>query len=245
MSEVVVGVKGAAPNADPAWTGVYRVGGICLLLAGILYMVGAVLGYSVGTPPGNNEAFLDALASHRLMAQAAHSVFALTDVLFIPAVLGLYLALKGIDRNAMLVAAALLAFFILLDLGITETNTLALIALTQNYALVTRESQALMYEAAAHWGLATLPVATFFSWVGPSSGWLITSIVMRKSVFGTFPAVLGMIVNGLGILAGFYFLYPIPLLGLFLTPILILYGVWLIAAGRRLLRLGAALADPR
>jgi hypothetical protein len=51
------------------------------------------------------------------------------DILFIPASFGPYLALKGINKNAMLIAAAILGFMIILDLGITELNTLALVSL--------------------------------------------------------------------------------------------------------------------
>lgn len=243
MSMALAGIKETAAHrwdesVDPTWKGIYQIGGISLLSAGILYLVGTTLGAYLGTPPGDTESFLSVLASHNGAAQAAYWIFSFADVLFVPAVLGLYLALRGISKSAMLLAAGLLAFFFVLDLGITESNTLALIALTRDSALAATDSQVAMYQAAAHWGLATLPVASFFSWAGPSSGWLIASIVMRKSVFGRFPAFLGIVTNGLGILAAFYFILPIPLLGILLTPILVLYGIWLIATGRRLLALG-------
>jgi hypothetical protein len=173
------------------------------------------------------------------LAQFTYWIFSLADILFIPATLGLYLALKGINKNAMLIAAGLLGFFIILDLGVTELNTLALVSLAESYASASSDALRVAYQAAANWGLATLPIATFFSWVGPSAGFLITSIVMRKGIFGRNTARLGVIVFTLGIVGGFYFLSPgLTILSLFLTPILILYGVWLIAVGRRLFKLG-------
>jgi hypothetical protein len=39
----------------------------------------------------------------------------LTDLLFVPVALSLYLALKGVNRNAMLVATAFLGLFIVLE----------------------------------------------------------------------------------------------------------------------------------
>jgi hypothetical protein len=233
-------VQDTKVQVDPTWKGVYKAGGLCLAAAGILYLIGSTLGLYFGGTPGNSQAYLQSLAAHPIIAPVTYWIFSLADILFIPAILGLYLALKGINKNAMLIAAGLLAFFVTLDLGVTESNTLALVALAQSIAAATSDATRAAYQAAANWGLATLPIATFFSWIGPSVGFLITSIVMRKGVFGQPTARLGMIVFGLAIVASFYFLYPVPVLGLALTPILILYGVWLIAAGRRLFELGLA-----
>ncbi len=231
-------------SVDPAWKAVYRIGGLCMLFAGVLYLIGSTLGAYLGTPPGDNEIFFEMLAHHQAAALAAYWLFVLADVLFIPAVLALYLALKGISQSAMLLAAALLLFFFVLDLGVTESNTLALITLARDKVLAANPGDAALYQAAAHWGLATLPVASFFSWAGPSSGWLISAILMRRSVFGKFPSILGIVTNGLGILVAFYFLFPnIGILSVLLTPGLVLYGIWLIATGRRLFGLGSLAAE--
>jgi hypothetical protein len=228
----------AKVQVDPTWKGVYRVGGLSLVAAGILYLVGSTLGFYLGADPGNSQAYLQSLATRPIVAPITYWIFSLADIFFIPAILGLYLALKGINKNAMLIAAGFLGFFVILDLGVTESNTLALVALTHSIAAATGDAARAAYQAAANWGLATLPIATFFSWFGPSVGFLITSIVMRKCIFGRNVARLGIIVYGLAIIASFYFLYPVPVLGIILTPILLLYGVWLIAAGRRLFKLG-------
>jgi hypothetical protein len=223
---------------DPAWKGVYRVGGICMVMAWIFYLVGSTFGSVLGVPPDNSEAYFQSLANKPALATATYWIFLLTDLFLIPATLGLFHAIKGINKNAMLIAAGILGFFLVFDLGITELNSLALVTLTQNYSAAISDVQRAAYLGAAHWGLATMPIATFFSWIGPSSGFLITSILMRKGIFGSYTAWLGIIVNSLGIAGGFYFLYPVPALSLILTPILVLYGIWLIAAGRRLYKLG-------
>jgi hypothetical protein len=209
-----------------------------MVTTGALYLVGSTFGYYLGSPPGNSETYLQALAGHRALAQFTYWIFALADVLLIPATLGLYLALKGINKSAMLIAAGLVGFFIVLDLGITESNTLALVSLTQNYAAATSDTQRAIYLAAEHWGLATLPVATFFSWAGPSAGFLIASLVMWNGIFGRRIARLGIIIYSLGIVGSLYFLYPMPVLSLILTPVLIVYGIWLVSAGRKLYMLG-------
>jgi hypothetical protein len=224
--------------ADSTWRGIYKIGGFSLLLAGLMYLLGSTLGLYLGATPGDSPAYLEALANRPTLAEVMYWVFALTDILLLFGTLGLYLALKEINKSAMLVAASLLSLFIILDLGITELNSLALVALTRNIAAATSDTQRMAYQAGANWGLATMPLATFFSWFGPSCGFLVVSIVMSKSFFGKPTARFGMIVFILGIIVGFYFLYPVPILAFFLTPVLVIYGAWLIATGRRLHRLG-------
>ena len=181
---------------------------------------------------------IEAKAGNPAQAQLAYWLFLLADIAFIPGILGLYLALKEINKSAMLIATAWLAFFYVLDLVISELNTLVLITLTQSYASASSEVLRAAYQAAEAWGLATLPIGTFFSWIGPSSAYVIVTIVMLKSAFGRYTAFLGLIVNALGIVCSIYFLHPILILILFQTPVLILYGIWLIATGRRLFKLG-------
>ncbi len=125
----------------------------------------------------------------------------------------------------MLVALGFLGFFFALDLGITEPTSLGLISLAKSYSTAANDALRASYLAAANWGLATLPLATFFSWVGPSIGFVIASTVMLKSAYGRNTAILGIVTNGLGILCGFYYLFPIPILLIMQTPVLLLYGV--------------------
>jgi len=224
---------------DQNWKGIYRIGGLSLAAGGILYLLGTSISfYPGGGTPGNDPASLQALAAPPAISPAIYWIFLLADIAFLPATVGLFLALKEVNKSAMLVAAGLLACFVILDLGVTESNTLALVTLAQSIATASSDAQRAAYQAAANWGLATLPIATFFSWIGPSAGFLIASIVMRKAVFSRSTAVMGMIVYGVAIVASFYFLFPVPALGILLTPILWLYGFWLIKAGRELYRLG-------
>jgi hypothetical protein len=92
---------------DPSWKGVYRAGGISMLLAGILYLIGTAFGMILGTPPGNSAAYLQSLASHPVLAKITYGIFGLVDFLLVLGILALYLALKVVNKNAMLVAAGL------------------------------------------------------------------------------------------------------------------------------------------
>ncbi len=53
MSKTIVDTKKStveqvASNVDPSWKGVYRVGGVCLLLAGLIYLTEVTLGRFLG-----------------------------------------------------------------------------------------------------------------------------------------------------------------------------------------------------
>src|SRR5216684_3195716 len=104
---------------DPKWKGLYRAGGIGLLIAGLLYLVEIPLFFVLGPSFSSGDAALKNLAGDALVAQTVIGLTILIDLIFIPGVLALYLALKGINRNAMLVAAAFLSLFLVLDMAVT------------------------------------------------------------------------------------------------------------------------------
>ena len=61
----------------------------------------------------------------------------------------------------MLVAAGLLFLFLLLDLILTEFNSLTLVTLAQHYTIATIDSQRAVYMGSIDYTLATIPIASF------------------------------------------------------------------------------------
>jgi hypothetical protein len=141
---------------DPDGKWLYRVGGICALVLGIAYLVTIPLYAHVGAPPSGGEAWLKYLAGKTTEWWAILSLSVLTDLLYVPVALALYIALKGINRNAMLLATALVGLFIVLDLAVTWTNYAPLITLSSNYAAATNDAQRMVYVAAANYASAVL-----------------------------------------------------------------------------------------
>src|SRR5215472_2156161 len=84
---------------DPEGKWLYRVGGISAFVLGIAYIITIPLYAHVGAPPGGGEARLKYLALHTTEWWAILSLSVLTDLLFVPVALALYLALKGVNRN--------------------------------------------------------------------------------------------------------------------------------------------------
>jgi hypothetical protein len=223
-------------QVDPTWKGVYRVGGVCIFVTGVLFIVGAVSSILLGPAPSGGEPYLKSLATHEVLAQMNFGLFALTDFLLLPGLLALFLALKQVSKNTMLVAAGLFALYIALDLAMTELNSLTLVTLTHQYAAATSDTQRSAYVAAADYALAALPLATFYSYVVSSVGLLITSVVMLKGVFSKPTAFVGIVASIEGMVGGLYVVYPA--LAALLVPCLIAFGLWGLLAGSRLFKLG-------
>jgi hypothetical protein len=152
--------------------------------------------------------------------------------LLIPAVFALYFVLKGVNKTAMLLAAAFFGLFIALDVGVTEMSSMALVTLSHNYAAAASDTQRTAYMAAANYALATLPLATFYSYVVSSIGLLITAILMLRGPFMKVVAFLGIAASVMGIIGGFYIF--VPALAWLLSPCLIAFVLWLVATGIRL-----------
>ena len=161
-----------ANAVDPDGKWLYRVGGISALALGIAYIITIPLYASVGAPPSGGEATLTYLAGKTTVWWAILGLSVLTDLLFVPVALSLYLALKGVNRSAMLVATAFLGLFIVLDLAVTWTNYASLITLSGNYAAATTDAQRAAYVAAANYASAVLKstLEAVYSILVPSLG---------------------------------------------------------------------------
>jgi hypothetical protein len=201
----------------------FKSGGICLALSGVFYLAGAVLSNIIGGSPIGNTYLLN-LAAHLTASWWNFALFSLALLPMGIGVFALYNALKAINKKAMLVALILVGIFLVWDLAVTEFNSLKLVWLVQN-SLPGTEGP-----------LSLLPVGTFISYFESSVGFLIISIVMLKSTFGKLLAILGIVATIEGIIGSFYIF--IPALGLFLTPCLVAFGIWLVLAGFKLYKLG-------
>jgi Domain of unknown function (DUF4386) len=232
-------VEPVASHLDPSWKGIYRVGGFCLLLAGLIYLIEVTLNSFWGMPGATDSVpYLQSLAAHPHQAQVQYGLYSLADFLFVPGVLALYLALKHLAKNPMLIATGLMAVFIVVDVAITEPNSLTIVALTQHAAAATSATQQAAYLAAANYALAALPLATFYSWVIGCVVVLIASMVMLKGAFVKLISYLGVVGGIMGIVAGFY--VYVPALAVLATPALFAFGLWWVLVGIRLYRLGKA-----
>jgi hypothetical protein len=219
--------------------GMLSVGGVAMVLSGVLVLMVAVTSVMMGPPPPeDSQLYFVSIAAHPRLSSLNFGLYALADLLMVAVLPALYLAFKRWDRTALVHGLSLVAVYLVLDLGVTELNSLTLVRLGHAMMAASGNAQLLAVQSAASFPLATLPLATFFSYVVSSVGLLIVTVVMLRAGFGRWVSALGIVAFAEGIIGGFYVVYP-PL-ALLLLPCLVTFGVWLVISGAKLRALGAA-----
>jgi hypothetical protein len=163
---------------------------------------------------------------------------ALTDFLYALIAFSLYQALKGINRDAMVVATGLKWLFVVLELAIAWPNYVVLLTLSESYAAATTDLQRASYVASANYATAMLNSKLgFYSILVPALGTLLIGLVMRKGIFNKATAYLGVVAGVLGIVS-----VVGPLFVSALDPTIILTSllttVWFLLVGLRLYKIG-------
>lgn len=231
----------AIETVDTSWRGLHRWGGISALLVGVIYIINIVLALRLGVPSSlTGEGVLKWFGSQTTLAYAFIGLFIVADILAVPVVLALYLALKGINKNAMLAAAGFGGLAIALDLGVTEITWVALIALSQNYSAATSSVQQAAYVATADYAVAITSVSgTIYGSIIVAFWPLITSLVMWKGIFSRATAYVGIAASIICIAYGLTVFVPYSSFVDALQAIAImLLAIWLLLTGSGLYRLG-------
>jgi hypothetical protein len=192
-----------ASTAHPDEKWLYRVGGIAALLIGIAYVLTIPLFVSVAAPAAAGEARLVYLAANAKVWWAILDLMVGTDLLWIPVAFALCVAYKGINKHAMLLAAAFMLLFVVLDLAVTWTNYAALLTLSHSYAAATTAAEKAALSAAAHYADSVLGsgLEAVFAMAILATGILIAGLVMLKGIFNKTTAILGVVTGVLGILS--------------------------------------------
>ena len=210
----------------------YRVGGIAAFILGIAYIIIVPLYAHVGAPPTDGEGWFKYLPAKTTVWWVILGLSVLTDFLFVPVAFALYLALKAINRNAMLLATAFVGLFVVLDLAVTWSHYASMLILYSNYSRATDDIQRAGYVAAANYASAVLtsPLEIVYAIVTLSFGILVIGFVMLRGVFNKITAYLGLATGVLGIVSVAGFTVTIIMNALFATA-------WILFVGYRLCRL--------
>ena len=228
-------------DSDDRW--LCRAGGISAFALGVAYLVIIALYIPMGAPPSDCAARLALVADNTPGWWGILALSVVTDLLFVPVALALYVALKNHGRNAMLLATACIALFVVLDLAITWTNYAALIALSGKYARAVSETQKMAIVTAAGYSCAVLESGLLFVYntLTLSVGILLTGAVMVRGTFSRSAAYLGLATGILGIVSvvGPYFVSALSVL-IVITSMLTTAWVLLVGYGLYAYRPGVA-----
>ncbi len=212
------------------------------MVLGVSYVVIIVAYVLAGAPPNEAEQWLKYLSERTTAWWTILGLSVVTDLLFVPVAISLFLALKSVNRNAMLAGAGLLIAFVFLDLSVTWPNYASLIGLSGQYTSATNDAlRTHVIVTAAQYPAAVLNSSLIgvYAILIPSLGNLIVGLVMLKGDFSKLTAYLAVISGILGVVAvvGPHFA---PVLGLTIVIGSVLTTVWVFLAGYRLYRLGRA-----
>jgi len=225
-------------DSDGKW--MYRVAGICAIALVVGYFLTFPLYAWTGNPPASGvEAQLAYFGEHAAGWWAITLLMVVTDLLLVPIYVGIYLALKHINKGLMLVALAFKAFlFVILDLAVTWTAYSAMIIAGAQYGAATTEVQRAALAAAAAYPSAMLvsPLTDTFANVIPALGVLFVGMVMLKGVFSKTTAYLALAMGLVGIVYfGTFFIDRVAVLAI-LNAVLATFFYLLV--GIRLYKLG-------
>jgi hypothetical protein len=228
-------------TVDTSWKGLYRWGGVLAMLAAVLLFIAIACAIAVGTPSSyTGEGVLKGVSGQATFAYTFYGLAIVADILLVPFVLALYLALKGVNKSAMLTAAVFGGLALALDLGVHSTSAIAFVNLSQNYAAATSDVQRATFVAIADYAyFGMTSVSDIVSFTVFSTWGLIVGLVMLRGVFSKATAYVGIAASIVGLAYSATVFVPYsPSLEILVAIALVLFGVWLLLAGSRLYGLG-------
>jgi hypothetical protein len=224
---------------DARYHALYRIGGVAFVLTGLAYAICLQLTLRLPASTGDATSYLRVTADNLGLTVTLWVVYLVSDVLLIPGLLAMYTVLRLRNSVLLPIGTAMVAGYLVFDIGITEPNWLALASLANGYGGSAPADQA-GYVAAAQYGLALVPYLNALSFGISAAGFLLISVVMLRSTFRRATALFGIATMVLALAAAVSWF--VPTLDVVLLAVLAAFGLWCIVVGVQLYRLGARLA---
>jgi hypothetical protein len=222
----------------------YKVGGISLIAGGLCYLLATLEAYTPGAngwaePPFvSAQTFITAMANHAHAAYLTWGFFTMVDFLALPVMIALYFALKGVNRDAVMVGIGLLLMSVILDAAVAEVGFFTGTSLSVTWAATTDPVLKAAYLAAATHAVLQTEFAWPYSYFLGFAGWIVITAVMRKSVFGKWIGWFGLVASTLFVLdMASVYVVPGVAAGLIL-PLQWAFVAFYMIAGVRLFNLG-------
>lgn len=237
----------ANETVDQKWSILYTLSGSLLILTAVLSFAAAYdarILYASGYP-SDPAAYLQLVAQHQTLAATTWGLWIVMDFLGLAPTVAMYIILQRHNRTLALLGGLLSLAYSIYDFGVTELNSLTLVSLSHEYALAASETLRAPLLAAATYGYYALPLETVLSFaIGPLA-YLLWCVPMARSFFGRWVAIVGVMVNIIGILGSAAPLVPSSyFLGLCQFLCVRLIALWFIWVGVKLFRYGRRVHEP-
>jgi hypothetical protein len=219
---------------DTQWTGLFTAGGAAALIM-LVFMIIQIVVFAVWPPPTTVEGFYELFDSSWILGLLSLDLLYIVDsILLVLIYLAVYAALKRIDESTMLIA---------LVLGLTgiaayfASNTaFEMLSLSSQYAAASSDAQRTTLLTTGQAMLETYKGTAFniYYVLNTIVLFIFSYVMLRCSIFSKATAYLGLV-------AGVLMIVPSTagVLGMYFSlASLVPWAIWLVLAGRRLLRLG-------
>jgi len=218
-------------TVDQSWKGVYKSGGFSLLAGGVILIIFllSVFIFRVALPL-TPQAVLD----NSVPPVTLYLLAALGELLLLPGALGLYLSLKDIKKNHMLIAAASWLVAVTMYL-VSRGQIISLLPISSKYMAISSEFTRTAYMVSADRAIEVANIYGNMALMLHQVGSIIMGLVMLKGVYGRRTGYLVTVAGTMTFIGTFgIVLRPLSLFTLFG---LMLNGVWQIIVGVKLYKL--------
>ena len=217
---------------DQSWKGVYKIGGVALFAGGAILAIFllSVFIFRVALPLTPR-----AVLENPMPPVLLYILAAIGELLLLPAALGLYLSLKGVSKNTMLIAAASWGLAVTLYL-VSRGQIMSLLSISGGYAAATSEIMKTAYLVSADQAIQVANIYGNMALMLHQVGSILMGLVMLKGVYGRRTGYFVTIVASMTFIGTFgIVLRPLSFFTLFG---LMLTAVWQIIVGIKLYKLG-------
>jgi hypothetical protein len=217
---------------DQSWKGVYKSGGFSLFTGGAILVIFllSVFIFRVALPLTPQ-----AVLENPVPPVTLYLVAALGELLLLPGALGLYLSLKDVKKNHMLIAATFWLVAVCMYL-VSRGQIISLLPISSKYMAISSEFTRTAYMVSADRAIEVANIYGNMALMLHQVGAIITGLVMLKGVYGRRTGYLVTVAGTMTFIGTFgIVLRPLSLFTLFG---LMLTGVWQIIVGAKLYKLG-------
>ena len=216
----------------------FRIGGLSALSIGVAYLFIALLYVVGGAWPADSEALLAYLAAHSLLWWTVVALAVATDLLMIPVVWAIYLALRKVNKAATLAGCGLFLLVVAVDLTVLWPTCFSLLTLSSKYMSSVSDAERQLFVVAGRSAYESLSSPWILACESfcPSMGSLIIGLVTMKVAFRKVVGHLGVLTGVVGIfsLVGLLFIEALSI-AVFVAVVLITF--WFFLVGVELLAL--------
>jgi hypothetical protein len=239
MATKIAGIEtleGTQPTgiAVSGWGPLYKIAAAAAVLIAVSIPLAAAV-FIASPPPDTAVEYFEIFQENPLLGMLDLDLIMLIDqVLMVPIVLALYVALRRSSESFMAIGAAL-SFIGIAAYFASRDATFAMLALSQQYAAATTEAQRALFLAAGQSMLASYNGTAFhLSYnLGQIAGIIISVVMLRSTLFSKAAAYAGILGNLIGF--GLY----LPGVGIYISLFSVVgLWIWYLLIARSLWRLG-------